>query len=142
MSNYLKYEKMEGILLKIKHLFVVAACSIAAISSFVVSANYNSGSIGNSDANITGSARMDYYSSSKDLCVLTAALGGSSRDAASGSVSGKIQGIDVKPIYIGSVTLNKNRYSYSTSKTVSDDYDVMTVTISLGGVSKNIYAYD
>lgn len=59
--------------MKIKHLFVAAACSIATISSFVVSA---------------------------DLCVLTAALGGSSKAAASGSVSGKIQGIDVKPIYI------------------------------------------
>lgn len=129
--------------MKIKKIFVLAICGIAMFSSFIVSANYDSKTIGNSSASITGSARMQDSSSTRDLCVMTGALGGSSKAAASGSVAGKIQGIDVKAKYLTKTTLNKNRYSYSASKDVDDAYCVFTVTITLDGVDTDYaYAYD
>lgn len=125
---------MEGILLKLKHLLVVATCGIAALSSFVVSASYDSKSVGNSDATVTGSARMEYYSSSKDFCVMTAALGGTYKEGASGSVSGKITGGGQSQINLSKAVLNKYQYSYSTSKKVDNDYTTFKVTITLDGV--------
>ncbi len=129
--------------MKIKKIFVLAICGIAMFSSFIVSANYDSKTIGNSSASITGSARMQDSSSTRDLCVMTGALGGSSKAAASGSVAGKIQGINVSAINLTKTTLNKNRYSYTAREDVKDDYCTFTVTITLNGVgSKNIYAHD
>ncbi len=125
---------MEGILLKLKHLLVVAACGIAALSSFVVSASYDSKSVGNSDATVTGSARMTSYDNSKDLCVMTAALGGTYKEAASGSVSGRITGGGQSQINLSKAVLNKNCYSYSTSKKVKKAYTTFKVTITLDGV--------
>ena len=85
--------------MKIKKIFVLAICGIAMFSSFIVSANYDSKTIGNSSASITGSARMQDSSSTRDLCVMTGALGESSKAAASGSVAGKIQPILEEDIY-------------------------------------------
>lgn len=129
--------------MKIKKIFVLAICGIAMFSSFIVSASYDSKTVGNSDASVTGSARMQDSSSTRDLCVMTGALGGSSKAAASGSVAGRIEGIGVDAIDLPKATLNNKQYSYTASKDVKDDYCVFTVTITLNGVgSKNIYAHD
>ena len=84
------------------------------------------------------------YSKKKDNCIMTAALGGGkATEATSGSISGKIQGIDVKVKRMNTGNLNKKNKSYSDSKIVSDAYSVFTVTISLKGAdSKEIYAHD
>ena len=73
------------------------ACCITLFSSFVVSATSASNSITNGAATLTGAARMYDYSKKKDKCSMTAAFGGvKATEATSGSISGKIQGIDVK----------------------------------------------
>ena len=75
------------------------------------------------------------YSKKKDKCIMTAAFGGGkATEATSGSISGKIQGIDVKAKRMDTGNLNKKN---------SDAYCVFTVTISLKGAdSKEIYAHD
>ena len=92
---------------------------------------------------MSGSARMEDSGKKTDSCVMTGALGGSKKASASGSVAGKIQGIDIGAEYLTKTTLNKNRYSYTASKNVSDDYCVFTVTLTLNGVGiKYLYAHD
>lgn len=128
---------------KIKRNIILLACCITLFSSFVVSATSASNSITNGAATLTGSARMYDYSKKKDNCIMTAALGGKATEATSGSISGKIQGIDVKVKRMNTGNLNKKNKSYSDSKIVSDAYCVFTVTISLKGAdSKEIYAHD
>ena len=87
---------------------------------------------------------MLYYIKKKDKCIMTAAFGGGkATEATSGSISGKIQGIDVKAKRMDTGNLNKKNKTYSDSKIVSDAYCVFTVTISLKGAdSKEIYAHD
>ncbi len=84
------------------------------------------------------------YSKKKDKCIMTAAFGGgNASEATSGSISGKIQGIDVKVKRLDTGYLDKSNKTYSDSKIVSDAYSVFTVTISLKGAdSKEIYAHD
>ena len=82
----------------------------------------------------------------KKLPVLTfpaAFGGGNASEVTSGSISGKIQGIDVKVKRLDTGYLDKSNKTYSDSKIVSDAYSVFTVTISLKGAdSKEIYAHD
>ena len=129
---------------KIKRNIILLACCITLFSSFVVSATSASNSITNGAATLTGSARMYDYSKKKDNCIMTAALGGGkATEATSGSISGKIQGIDVKVKRMDTGNLNKKNKTYSDSKIVSDAYCIFTVTISLKGAdSKEIYAHD
>lgn len=129
---------------KIKKNIILLACCITLFSSFVVSATSASNSITNGAATLTGSARMYDYSKKKDKCIMTAAFGGGkATEATSGSISGKIQGIDVKAKRMDTGNLNKKNKTYSDSKIVSDAYCVFTVTISLKGAdSKEIYAHD
>ena len=82
---------------KIKRNIILLACCITLFSSFVVSATSASNSITDGVATLTGSARMYDYSKKKDKCIMTAAFGGgNASEVTSGSISGKIQGIDVK----------------------------------------------
>lgn len=95
---------------KIKRNIILLACCITLFSSFVVSATSASNSITNGAATLTGSARMYDYSKKKDNCIMTAALGGGkATEATSGSISGKIQGIDVKVKRMDTGNLNKKK---------------------------------